>query len=327
MSRAMPYAAALAALASLARSPPVRAKRPSTRSRNRRVVPEITGGILGGAIGTALDERDRQRAFAAEVQALEHGEPGDAGRLARRGAEALRHRGSRRALPDSSGTHAATTPTASISTAGRRSRAAPPAAIRTEAGRRSGEPPPRRFLNGVLNARLLTLPLGKRGLEVRAWPTRCPSRRLRQYLRELKPEARALLAAELERAMLRGEEPPGASSILESCAATRAAKAAELPRVGNPQRLFFVPARAVPGRRHAPNRKHRGRIARACLDPIWDMDLPRPDAARRPRPIADQVNLLLGANEKNGAEQVARAFQDLAEQRMRECARSLKRDG
>ena len=39
-------------------------------------VPEITGGVLGGVIGTTLDEGDRQRAFAAEVQALEHGEPG-----------------------------------------------------------------------------------------------------------------------------------------------------------------------------------------------------------------------------------------------------------
>jgi surface antigen len=36
----------------------------------------ITGGILGGAIGANLDEHDRQRAFAAEVQALEYGEPG-----------------------------------------------------------------------------------------------------------------------------------------------------------------------------------------------------------------------------------------------------------
>jgi len=37
----------------------------------------INGGVLGGAIGTTLDERDRQRAFAAEVQALEQGEPGE----------------------------------------------------------------------------------------------------------------------------------------------------------------------------------------------------------------------------------------------------------
>lgn len=36
----------------------------------------ISGGILGGAIGGNLDERDRQRAYSAEVQALESGEPG-----------------------------------------------------------------------------------------------------------------------------------------------------------------------------------------------------------------------------------------------------------
>ena len=75
MSRAMPYAAVLGALASL-----LLASCAIETSLNPKPepagVPEITGGILGGAMGTALDERDRQRAFAAEVQALEHGEPG-----------------------------------------------------------------------------------------------------------------------------------------------------------------------------------------------------------------------------------------------------------
>jgi surface antigen len=75
MSRAMPYAAALGALASL-----ILASCAIETSLNPKPepvgVPEITGGILGGGIGTALDERDRQRAFAAEVQALEYGEPG-----------------------------------------------------------------------------------------------------------------------------------------------------------------------------------------------------------------------------------------------------------
>jgi surface antigen len=36
----------------------------------------ITGGVLSGAIGGNLGEEDRQRAYAAEVQALESGEPG-----------------------------------------------------------------------------------------------------------------------------------------------------------------------------------------------------------------------------------------------------------
>src|SRR5947209_4106428 len=37
-----------------------------------------------------------------------------------------------------------------------------------------------------------------------------------------------------------------------------------------------------------------------------------------------QVDFLLSGNEKNGAEQVARAFQDLTEQRVRECFLSIK---
>jgi surface antigen len=36
----------------------------------------ISGGVLNGAIGGNLGEQDRQRAYAAEVQALETGEPG-----------------------------------------------------------------------------------------------------------------------------------------------------------------------------------------------------------------------------------------------------------
>ena len=34
-------------------------------------------GVLGNGLGANLDERDRQRAFAAEMQALEQGEPGE----------------------------------------------------------------------------------------------------------------------------------------------------------------------------------------------------------------------------------------------------------
>jgi hypothetical protein len=36
----------------------------------------ISGGVLSGAIGQNLGEEDRQRAYAAEMQALESGEPG-----------------------------------------------------------------------------------------------------------------------------------------------------------------------------------------------------------------------------------------------------------
>jgi surface antigen len=35
-----------------------------------------TGDVLSGPIGASLDDHDRQRAYAAEAQALENGEPG-----------------------------------------------------------------------------------------------------------------------------------------------------------------------------------------------------------------------------------------------------------
>jgi hypothetical protein len=148
--------------------------------------------------------------------------------------------------------------------------------------------------------------------------------RLREYLRELKPEARALLASELERAMFRGDGPPGASSILEALRSDARREGRRLPRVGNPQRLFFTLFEPYLVD-DAPTRKHRGRISRACLDPIWAW-ITRDLMPRESRTYIDQVQMLLGANEKHGAEQVARAFQDLAEQRVRECLGSLKGD-
>jgi hypothetical protein len=39
--------------------------------------------------------------------------------------------------------------------------------------------------------------------------------RLREYLRNLKPEARAMLIAELERAQLRGDDMAGSELVLE----------------------------------------------------------------------------------------------------------------
>jgi surface antigen len=40
------------------------------------VVGAAAGGIIGGAVGASLDERDRQMAYAAQMQALETGQPG-----------------------------------------------------------------------------------------------------------------------------------------------------------------------------------------------------------------------------------------------------------
>jgi hypothetical protein len=153
-----------------------------------------------------------------------------------------------------------------------------------------------------------------------------PNEKLRQYLRELKPEARALLASELEKAQLRGENPPGASLILEQLRAD-ARENAQRPmpqRLGNPQRLFFAPLEPFLVD-DSPERKHRGRISRSCLDPIWGW-ISRDLVPQEAKGYADQVSRLLANNEQKGAEQVARAFQDMVELRLREIAAGQKGD-
>jgi hypothetical protein len=151
-----------------------------------------------------------------------------------------------------------------------------------------------------------------------------PNEKLRQYLRELKPEARALLAAELERALLRGDEPPAASFILEELRREARVAGRQMPRLGNPQRLFFAPLEPFLVD-DGPERKHRGRISRASLDPLWEW-ICRDLAPQESKGYADQINILLAANEKKGAEQVARGFQDIVELRMRDTLGIIKND-
>src|SRR5947207_15318494 len=92
-----------------------------------------------------------------------------------------------------------------------------------------------------------------------------PNDKLRQYLLELKPQARSLLASELERALLRGEAPPGASAILEQLRRTARREGRRLPRIGDPQRLFFsaVEPFLVDD---PPRRKHGRGAARGRVD-------------------------------------------------------------
>ena len=123
---------------------------------------------------------------------------------------------------------------------------------------------------------------------------------------------------------MRGEGLPGAAFILQALRDTARRDGPTPPRVGNPQRLFFAPLEPFLVD-DAPERKHRGRIPRACLDPIWTF-ICRDLMPKEAKKYIEQVQLLLAGNEKNGAEQVARAFQDATEQRLRECFAAIKSD-
>jgi surface antigen len=71
------FAAAVAVtLAACAGDPNASVSNFAANSTTGAVAGAATGGVLGSAIGENLDERDRRRAFAAEMQALEYGEPG-----------------------------------------------------------------------------------------------------------------------------------------------------------------------------------------------------------------------------------------------------------
>ena len=92
--------------------------------------------------------------------------------------------------------------------------------------------------------------------------------RLRQYLRDLKPEARALLIAELERGLLRGDDAPGAELVLQELRRSAREQSRPSSRTGSLARLFFQPLEPFLVDDTAAH-KHPGRIARVALDPIW----------------------------------------------------------
>ena len=93
------------------------------------------GGLIGNRIGAAMDDEDKQRAYVAQMQALESGKSG--------AAVAWRNRipaATARWFPappiSRTGCSAGNTPTPSTSTGVRKWRAVPPVAIRTAPGPR-----------------------------------------------------------------------------------------------------------------------------------------------------------------------------------------------
>lgn len=140
--------------------------------------------------------------------------------------------------------------------------------------------------------------------------------RLREYLRNLKPEARAMLIAELERSQLRGNDMAGSDLVLAELRHTVRAEAQQVPRIGDAARLFFVPLE--PFLVDAPaDHKRIGRIARVSLEPIWSW-IGRDLMPAETKALGDDINRALAAGDKTKADQLARALQDRAIMRMRD---------
>jgi hypothetical protein len=131
-----------------------------------------------------------------------------------------------------------------------------------------------------------------------------PIERLRDYLRELNPQAQAMLVRAIERGSLRRDGIPGADLILE--ALRPSLRRTGPSRIGNPARVFFrtfepflvdsQAAAALPGR-----------IARDSLGPLWEWIIR--DLAADAAPAYEQsVSAALLASDSDAAEALARKF-------------------
>jgi outer membrane lipoprotein SlyB len=98
------------------------------------------GGLIGNRIGAAMDDEDKRRAYAAQVQAL-GGAIRRAGGLAQSGLRPLWLGGARPGLPAAGRSVPAIHPHHLYRRPATRPRAAPPAAIRTAPGRRCSAKP------------------------------------------------------------------------------------------------------------------------------------------------------------------------------------------
>ncbi len=131
--------------------------------------------------------------------------------------------------------------------------------------------------------------------------------RLRQFLRELSPQARSLLIGELERSVLRDDEVAGADLVLQELRNIVREQHQGAPRIGNAARLFFKPFEPLLVD-DCGDHSHPGRIARLSLEPLWTWirrDL-LPDDAKL---FADEVNDALLVGDEPKAENITRAFQ------------------
>ncbi len=136
---------------------------------------------------------------------------------------------------------------------------------------------------------------------------------LRQFLRELTPQARSLLSGELERSLLRDEGTASADLTLHELLLQELRRVVRdqregAPRISNSARLFFKPLEPflVDDR---GDHNHRGRIARSSLEPLWTWirrDLLPEDA----NILAGEVSDALLANDGPRADHITRSFQD-----------------
>ena len=151
-----------------------------------------------------------------------------------------------------------------------------------------------------------------------------PVERLREYLRTLTPKARTMLVHELERNMLHGDESAGNDLILQELRRTIRADNQPTPRIGDTARLFFTPLEPflidV-----AADHKRIGRIARVSLEPIWAW-IARDLIPAEAKALGEDIDRARNARDQAKADQLVRALQDRAMQRMKDTVAAVASD-
>jgi hypothetical protein len=146
--------------------------------------------------------------------------------------------------------------------------------------------------------------------------------RLREYLQALSPAARAMLIAELERAMLRGEGDAGTELVLQELRVVVRGAGQPTPRVGDAARRFFLPAEPFLIDDPADH-KRLGRLARVSLDSIWQW-IGRDLMPAEARALSADIDRALGMHDGAKAAQLVDALHDCAVARMTEAIAALE---
>ncbi len=133
-----------------------------------------------------------------------------------------------------------------------------------------------------------------------------------------------MLVAELELALLRGEDISGSELVLQELRHLVRAAAQPVPRIGDAARRFFMPLE--PFLTDGPaDHKRLGRIARISLEPIWQWicrDLMPAEA----NAFSADINRALLAGDGVKVEQMTRALHDRSIQHMNAAIAALESD-
>jgi hypothetical protein len=148
--------------------------------------------------------------------------------------------------------------------------------------------------------------------------------RLRGYLQSLAPEARAMLIAELERGLLRGDESAGSDLVLQELRRTIRTAAQPVPRIGDAARRFFLPLEPllIDG---PADHKRAGRLARVSLEPIWQW-IGRDLIPAETKALSEDIHRALVAEDDPKVELLVRALHERAVQRMNETLAAIGSD-